>query len=411
MSNRNNQNTADSLQRESRQLINGSKNAIRMGKQAKMDARKTINAIKKIKAGQGKAVLKGFLRSPFFIKMAVISVVSVLLVSILFMYALPNAVYTIVQLVFGQTIKEDYEKTLYAFGDVETGALMGTLLSGFHIVYEGMEAARESEDMQSFLSEFAKRMGGSNDPGEEDLYVTQSEDAEKTTLNRYLYMTAVKLDSRQQQIKACLNNHKSDIVDYCKEDFEEKYKGQTFVNSNGNTVEYKYKEANVIINTSSITTVQCATLLSLYSVQSGSSISNIHEMEYQQWLGYSSILEYLGNTITGGDDNVDFIVGDQVLIEGLPKWKGIFLPQYLYEQREYEVFFFGNGENKTLTDYYELYGTSAVDAYFVIKTTPFAEYKPKVAENGYVTYEITLNIGFRTAEEMAKIAGFMKNGE
>lgn len=320
------------------------KNGVRMGRNAAKAAKTVSKAAAKAATGNIAGAAKDVLKDPHTTK----AILALLLIPILiftsfcvvFLYALPTAIFEGVQSYLANA-KEVWAEGTYAGGNnafwagiytaLETGGTMAvdTVSSLARSVWGGIKSLFGfNADRDEAVS-----TGGNDLTNGTEFHVTQEEAAERATLQRKLDAAIDKIEAREENIKSAIENSSDDIVEAVSRAH----------NSSS------YDEFNVIINvtTQNMTDSAAVDLLSLYTVQDAASLTNVQLSGFMKWLGWYNSTRTSTST---------FALGDIVPAVPIKTWNGTFLPQYLVEQREQEIELYG----EEVTDF-DQYRCAAVD--------------------------------------------------
>ena len=391
----------------SQAIEKGTKKAVQMGKEAAKAAKDIKQAATKAASGNWLGAAWDILKNETTRKALIIAIltpiIAVVLVLVLFLYALPNAIYTYVQMTFGDTIKSAYEEQMFSRASLEEGTVAYLIQYNLDILSQVynmiMERLGASDGADATIIQEAY---DNDEIAEEDLYITQEEESEAKTVNRYAQITANKLNTRYKQIGKAITDNRKAIDDYFESRFKAEYEGDK--NSRGK--DYYFGKTRIIVRTDGITVHDAAEIISLYAVQSGNNIMNLPIGDYGIWLGLETLLDDaldLENGL-GEKRSINLVLGNQIPIS-IPAWKGNCLPQYLFEQRKYEVFNFGGGQNVSITDYSNNQ-CSAIDLFIVADSgDDYSTLKPTIASDGKVSWTIEINLSRRSAKDVGKILG------
>lgn len=312
-------------------------NAVKMGKD-------TARAAKTISKAAGQAASGNFvgagislLKDPETMKKLIIfiliSAIALSTITVMFLYALPIAIFETIMTYVAQ-IKTMYSEALYSgTGSIVMRDINATLKVGGKIIsdvakglWSGVKALfgkrADQPDEETPGAEF--------DSNDTELHVTQEEAAERGALLRKVDLCIEKVSARENQISKAIKQKRKAIV-----------QAVTDAKSAG----FDVFEVRVDVTASPITQTEAIQLLSLYTVQKGASLQDMAVADMLQYLGWQPA--FAGTT--------SFEISDYGVEARVKKWTGTFLPQYLEEQKKQLK------DQKLNTDFMERQGAAATD--------------------------------------------------
>lgn len=385
-------------------------NAIKMGAETAKTVKTVAKAGAQAASGNVVGAAVSVLKDPHTLRLILIIIlIPVLLIAcigVIFLYALPTAIFESVSSYFA-SLGEEWKENVYGgdggilwAGVVESiktgGRVIGDAVSG---IWNGLVNFFTKDDAVNDNSDKI------SDDGTE-LHITQEESAERETLNLKVDACIAKLEKRSEQIKDAITAQKSAINSY----FKDKYAG-TYDVWDGTTI-------NIVTN--NLTRSDAVKLLSAYTVVNEASLEGMELSDFMRWLGYYK--ETTGK-------NTDFDLGGNKGITAHAKtWCGTFMPQYLVEQMKQDIEICKEEANdyfaeesstqnaiKQIEEDYESYQGPAVDLLLVVDCPDFntvhATYYTKTTLLGkkvvHCSVSIPISIGTRSVDSLAyDIIGF-----
>ena len=323
------------------------------------------------------------------------TIVAVLLFSffltIVIFFLTPLALFeTLVQ--FWDVVTERFAQGFYS-GD---GNLVESLWNGL----VGLFSKETAEDLG--LRDFTF---GSEDQGEsEDAGLFGQEEQVKKIFERKLNAAIDKVTARQNQIANAIKA--SGVIEAT---FQQRYESEwahKYDDDEHTHVEYAGSSCSIIKR--KLTKNQALTLLTLHSVQNGTSINNIQLSSFLKWLGY--------NRNTG--KFIDFDLGGPSA--SIEAWKGTFMPQYLIDEAEAQdvkamidessnkdnnidlSLFKPEKKTKFQDEYKNKYGCSAIDYLTVVRCPNLYSIQPRVEETVKISYERQITYAAQTYIQYTK---------
>lgn len=393
--------TSDSIEKDTR-------GAIKMGNEAAKAAKTITKAASQASTGNylgaAATVVKDSDLTKTIIIIALIPCLLLSMIAICFLYALPTIIFDTVQS-FWNGVAEQWNESYYSNDDgTLRSAIYATVKVGSSVVADAagniwawLKGLFTSEDGSDY---------GAYDLNNQELHITQSENAELETLKNKIDVCANKIETRQNLIQNAIIKKADSIARKIKNEY-------------GSSYDYFNVYVNTTVNPASESAA--IQLLSLYTVQTGASLSDVQLSTILKWLGWNGSNE--------GDTEFD-VLGVTCEVE---TWHGTFLPQYLYEQQQQEMWLYG----EEITNFSE-YQCPLVDLVISIDYPSMAEIKTIIIEsedtydvactdsegneikdeNGETVYEtvtdtygtvyLNIQIGIRNISDIVEMTGLWK---
>lgn len=307
-------------------LEQGAKNAIKMGQDTARAAKTVSKAAGQAAAGDVAGAAVSLLKDETTRKIIVVAVLVSILLPVLFLYALPTAIFETVGSFFSEMV-EEWKAGVYEGGtDVIWGAIVQTIKTGASLIADAAKSVWNT--VKGIFTSSGDDAGSEYDKMSDtgmELRITQTEDDEKTVLTNKIEAVMAKVDARIEDVKDAIDNDNVKNAIY---------------NSLYSTYGHNYDEFYVqtTVSSSSMSKNTAIKLLSLYTVQEGASLENVKTSALMQWLGWYNRLD---------SGTTKFKLGNFGVTGAVKTWKGTFLPQYLMDQRTQEIEMYGS----TVTDF------------------------------------------------------------
>lgn len=344
------------------------------------------------------------------IKYVAIFLAFIILISVLFMYALPYMIYEEVNSYFSN-LSDVWAENYYG-GD--SGRIGSAIRAAFCVTKEAIkDAGNLFSDVWGMVTGGTANSADSRDKDlkdENDLFVMQEESAEKDTLSRKLDACIDKVNARANGILDAIKDsatHNGAIYTYYYNQFQQEH---------GHDENAVFGGVIVTGSVQAIKKGEAVKLLSLYSVQTGGDIQDVGTAAFMKWLGYY-------NGALGGKANFD--VGHGITLS-VREWQGTCLPQYLVEQMKVDPLLLDATTEDARMSYYTEKMCPAVDVILVVDAnldnafcmTAQTEVMPDIfdtiisdedeAEPKIVTtytYNLSVRIKTRSVDDLAAILG------
>lgn len=406
-----NEKVSDSVERD----IQG---AVKMGVDAARTSKTLGKAAAHAAAGDVAGAAAEVVKDPETLKkillILLIPVISFVLITTMFLYALPISIYEGVSTYFAD-IEEQWESDVYGsdkstfVAGVEATLKAGVRLSGeglsrigdavsgwFRSIWNGLQSWFTKDDAVDDESDILTEDGY-------ELYVTMNEANEKTTLDEKVSAAQKKLDKRADQIETAIHNAELSI----NTKLAQMYAGSGV-----------WDGATVCVVKSPTTKSDAIKLLSAYTVMKAGSLDNQKLSDFMKWLGYYKT--FAGN-------GVSFNIGGASGVNGYAKtWCGTFMPQYLEEQMKQDITAkslelaqagtLSSNEDyaRDIREEYENHMAPAADLLFVVTSPDFSDSSAinltsYVDDDGITHYSayFSVSISMRSIDELATdIMGF-----
>lgn len=367
------------MNEETSSNIQEPKSGVQIGAEAARTAASIGTAASKVASqnyvGAAVEVLKDQHARNVVIAIILIPIILFSIISVFFLYALPTTMWEAVQTFFAM-LKEGFLEDVYSgeYGSTwqsffpalrnAVGNAISTAASNIWNAFKGLftNDSTQSDEELDFLNG-------------DQLLIAQSEQAETDTLNDKIQATKDKFENRMESIAQTVIDSLV-IQKAVKAEWKEDYgsKGKTTVWYDNGTGPYASKTAgtpgeyriiyvyeyggcDVQYSTIAPTSLDCAKIMCVYTAQEGANISDMLLSDYMKWLGYKP-----GVLFPGAAKNNFSVTSNGLTVNSIRRWDGTCLPQYLYEQKEYEEFAYGDA----LVNYEKNYGVSVVDMLTVL---------------------------------------------
>lgn len=373
---------------------NARKGAVKVGSTAARSAKTLTKAAAKAAAGNYAGAAIDVVKDPESMKVivAIILVFAMFMVMIcvLFLYALPTAMFEVITEFFAR-VKNGFLENLYSseYGSVPASVIPAFLVSTKDALVDIAQSAWSS--FKSIFNSSSYKDSNSTYAHESDTFssaanefqVTFVEEAQKETLWSKINATKSKLKYRMEaagdiivdsgQIQDAVYRVWWNDDDYLSSTEETDYGREVIV--------CKYGGCTVNYFASSISDMNAARLLCIYTAMAEGSLQDMQLYDYLKWLGYAP--GYLFPNARRNSANVS----QNGFSFTIPLWKGTCIPQYMYEQKEIEEHLYG----AALTDYEATYGAAVADILMVIDVPSVSGIKPQVTwekeESNYWEWE------------------------
>ncbi len=353
--------------------------AIKMGKDTARAAKTITKIASQLAAGNVAGAAISAIKDPETIKkvakVVLVPILAFVLIIVCLLYALPTVIYEAAESYYSE-LKEQWEQDVYGSS---RGVLWAAMQANQNILEKVVTDYVKS--VWTNLTSLFTREDGDVDDGSEslsengiELMAAQYESAAKETLNRKIDACINKLNTRSKEIEKAILHRSGDINKYFKDKFAGLYD--------------EWGGTTITIFTNDITRTEAIKLLSAYTVMTGADIRDMKLSDFMRWLGYRNELDFT---------KTSFNVGGQA--EGITcdvnAWRGGFMPQYLMEQKKYEVEHFGT----TVTDFTQ-YMCPAVDMLLVVYSPDFSTVSPVITYETRVVYSLDIETGEITSREV-----------
>lgn len=350
------------------------KSGIQVGAEAAMTAKSIGKAASKVASqdyvGAAAEILKDKHARNIVIAIILIPILMFTMLSVFFLYALPTTIWEAVQTFFAM-IKEGFLEDVYSG---EYGSTWQSFLPALRNAVGDAITTAASRLWNSFKNLFTSDSTHSTEElsilDGDQLLIAQVEEAEKETLNAKIQATKDKFESRMEDIAETVVDS-GVIQGAVKAEWRSDYGNSGYTtgwirNGTGSYASttagkvgsyrikyvYEWGGCSVQYSVSPPSTLACAKIMCVYTAIPGADISDMLLSDYMKWLGYKP-----GVLFPGINRNNYSVTSNGLSVGGIRRWQGTCLPQYLYEQQEYETFQYGD----ELVDYEKNYGISVVD--------------------------------------------------
>lgn len=325
------------------------KNAIRLGKETASTARTLSKAAGKAATGNFAGAALDVLKDPKtarrVIAIIMIPVIFFMIIMVMFLYALPTAIFEALDSYFAALGEQWKADTYGGTHAVLLDAVAATIKAGASIV---TDAAR---GLWNGIKALFKDSAGYDKGSVEDilssdgseLAVTAVEQAELDTLLRKLDTCTNKVTRRQEQVKDAIIGQKKSLR-------------SALYQARGTAYDEFY--LNLTVTVTPLPKYSAVQMLSLYTVQKGGNLNDVKISDLAQWFGWQSTLS--GRT--------RFTISDFGVTCAVHTWSGRFMPEYLVEQRKQEL----DKNGAELTDF-DAYGCAATDLMILINAPDMAD--------------------------------------
>lgn len=354
-----------------------SKSAVQIG----ADAARTVKHISKAAsqaASQNYAGAAIELLKDENVRKGILAIILIpILLLVMFMYALPTTIWETTQTFFA-SLEEGFLADIYSgeYGNVTqsffpalrngASAFAQNVWSSFKGLFSGETDRNQTatEDIEAFT-----------DAGHE-LLAAQAEESQKAALNAKIDATIGKFDARMEEIEEIVLDSgviPSAVYGVWASEYGDRGDKYTYAPGTGPyaaetangytskyysygdyTIEYRHEYGGCAVSsiTSTPSKLACVKIMCTYTAMSGANISDMMISDYMKWLGYRP-----GYLFPGLGKNSYSVSQRGMTVSGIPRWDGTCLPQYLYEQKNYEEETYGTA----ILDYEEKYGCAVAD--------------------------------------------------
>lgn len=370
------------------------KGTVRIGAAAAQTAKTLTKASAKAASGNFAGAAVDVVKNPESLKVfvAVILVFALFLVMIctLFLYALPTEMFEVITEFFAQ-IKNGFLEHLYSseYGSIPASVVPAFLASTKDALVDLAQSAWSS--FKNIFSSSSYKDSSSTYAADSDKFtsaadefqVTFVEDSQKETLWNKIDATKQKLQYRMEEAGEAIVKSRQ-IQDAV---YNVWWNDDDYVSSEEDTdygkkiIQCKYGGCTVNYYASSISDMNAARLLCIYTAMAEGSLQDMRLYDYLKWLGYAP-----GYLFPSARRN-SAVVSQNGFSVSIPLWKGTCIPQYMYEQKEIEEHLYG----APLVDYESTYGAAVADILMVIDLPDVSGIKPQVSwekkESDYYEWE------------------------